>query len=364
MTTATSASAHDGRTKPDDRVLEVVGRWLDLSELERRMFSALVQELTKSSELVEDSTSDLSRRFQELAAVAQAQMQKMETIITVARSIEVDGQAVPIGQAMLDVEGVLLKVIETILSVSKHAMRMVYALDDTTRDVEAAQQCAVQIEAINRQTRYLALNAAIEANRSGAAGSAFGVIALEIKNLSVATAEISQQVRERIGAVARGMRSGQAVLQEIATLDMSEHIHAKARLDGLVAGILAQNQTFKAVLEEAVASSDEMSATIGQLVVGVQFQDRAKQHVAHVIEMLGVLGEAAVSAEQATDAAYPGVFTPGVIDESWLDRILERNTLESVKRRLLVQLTGEQSSKLLADEDATEFASGGDVELF
>ena len=351
-------------TQPDARVMDVIGRWLDLSELERRVFSALAKELNSSSELVESSTQDLSGRFQKLATIAQAQMGRMETIITVAKSIEVNGEAVPIETAMRDVECVLLKVIDTILSVSKHAMRMVYALDATTQDVESAEQCAVQIEAINRQTRYLALNAAIEASRSGTAGGAFGVIAHEMKDLSLATEETSRQVRDRISAVAHGVRTGQAVLQEIATLDMSEHIHAKARLDSLTAGIIAQNQSFKAVLTAAAASSAEMATTIGQLVVGMQFQDRAKQHVAHVVEMLGVLGEATISAEEASWAAYPGAFQVGTINATWLDRILEKSTLASVKQRLLIQLTiGEKEAQPAHENNQPEDASG-DIELF
>jgi methyl-accepting chemotaxis protein len=341
----------DPLTDPGGPARALLSRWLDLSELERRAFVALTRELIESSDLVEVSTLDLSERFQSLAAIAHSQVSRVEAIIEVARFVRVDGETVALDQAMHTVEDVLLKVIETILSVSKHAMRMVYALDDVTRDVESAEQCATQIEKINTQTRYLALNAAIEANRSGHAGAAFGVIAHEMKALSQATEETARQVRDRISLVARGMRNGHKVLQEIATLDMSEHILAKQRLDSLLAGILAQNREFGSVLGEAAASSADMARTIAQMVMSIQFQDRTKQHIAQVVDALNVLGEGNASVARATLAAYPDMPRDGGVDADLLARILERQTLGGMKQRVL--------ALLLAPPDATHGAADG-----
>ncbi|MEJ0049059.1 MAG: methyl-accepting chemotaxis protein [Rhodospirillales bacterium] len=322
----------------------------------------LARELTVSSDLIETSTIELSDRFQTLAVIAQAQTGRVDQIIAVSESITVAGEAVPLSAAMHAVEEVLLNVIDTILSVSKHAMRMVYALDDVARDVTAAEECAVQIEKINHQTRYLALNAAIEASRSGDAGAAFGVIALEMRDLSQATERTSRQVRDRISAVARGVRNGHQVLEGIATLDMSEHIMAKERIDGLIAGLIAQSKSFNAVLAETAESSGEMARTISQLITGMQFQDRTKQHISHVVDALRVLEEGAVAAQQATCTAFPGMFQPGSIDAGQLARIIENQTLGAMKQRVLTRLLSGGSD----DDDAVEAdtVEGGDIELF
>ena len=96
---------------------------------------------------------DLSERFQALAVLAQAQMGRVEAVISIANTIEVAGEAQRVDLAMRSVEDILRKIIETILSVSKHAMRMVYALENVKRDVDAAELCVVEIEKINTQTR-------------------------------------------------------------------------------------------------------------------------------------------------------------------------------------------------------------------
>ena len=342
--------------------IELLGRWLELSELERRTFLALIRELRVSSDLVETSTLDLSNRFRKLASIAQTQMGRVETITSIARSIDVRGEAVPLDAAMRSVEDVLIKVIDTILSVSKHAMRMVFVLEDVTRDLAGSEQCLVQIETINTQTRFLALNAAIEAERSGEAGAAFGVIAREMKDLSHATATTSKDVHDRIAAIARGVRSGHAVLQEIATLDLSEHIMAKERIDDLLAGIIAQNQAFTTVLADTMQSSSEMAGTIGLMITGMQFQDRTKQHIAQITDALGVLEDATQSMQCATRAAFPSLFEVGSIDEAWLHRMVSMQTLGAVKQRMLTQLLTDVENDGGGIHGASE--PDDDIELF
>jgi len=344
--------------------LELIKRWLELSELERRAFVALARELTVSSELVERSTLDLSERFQTLAQIAQGQVGRVDQVIAVASALSVDGEAVSLDAALQSVEVTLRKAIETILFVSKHAMRMVYTLDDVAGHVAAAEQCSGQIELINRQTRYLALNAAIEANRSGAAGGPFSVIAHEMKQLSQATEATAVQVRERISSVAFGVRQGHDVLREIATMDLSENILAKDRIDSLLAGIARQHSAFHAILADTAHSSTEMANTIGQLITGIQFQDRTKQHIAQVIETLGVLEDGTVAAQLATDTAFPGMFAPGSIDSTALRRIIEKQTLGAMKERLLNRLLDGGDGAAQADDMHDSADDGGDIELF
>jgi methyl-accepting chemotaxis protein len=364
---ASDSAADPPPARDGGGAMDLLGRWLDLSELERRVFLSLARELTLSSDLVETSTLELSERFQRLATLARAQIGRVDEISAVAKSIHVNGEVVPLDSAMRSVEDVLRKVIETILQVSKHAMRMVYALDDVSRDVVKAEKCVAQIEAINRQTRYLALNAAIEANRSGTAGAAFRVIASEISDLARATNEASAQVRERIGSVAAGIQSGHKVLHEIATLDTSEHIVAKERLSALIGGVMAQSRTFAVVIGDTATASAEMAGTIGQLIMGMQFQDRTKQHIAHVVDVLKTLEEGTVALQAESRAAFPGAFDARVLDAAQLHRLVERQTLGEVKQRLLNDLfDGRTEASEAAPPPRAETAAddGDDIELF
>ncbi len=193
-------------------VESLIGRWLELSELERRAFAAMARELTATSSVIENSTIDLSQRFQTLAENARAQVSRVEAIAATARSIEVGGQKVALTEATHFIEDVLVKVINTVLAVSKNAMRLVYSLDDVTLEVKGAGQCVVELQAINRQTRFLALNAAIEATRAGKTGAAFAVIARELKDLSNQTDTTVSSVSNRIVSISS---SGNRVVRDL-----------------------------------------------------------------------------------------------------------------------------------------------------
>ena len=347
--------------------IDLVRRWRELSELERRAFGALIAELNNSSELVEKSTLDLSARFQELAGIAESQVARTDLIIATASAIELQGGPVPLNQALAIVETTIRQAVETIVYVSKHAMRMVYTLDDVARDVAEAAQCSGQIEVINRQARYLAINAAIEASRSGAAGAAFSVIANEMKALSHATGQTAEQVRDRIQRVTDGVKRGHDVMRSIATMDLSENIMAKERIDDLLAGIKAQHGRFDTILADAAQSSNAMAATVVHLITGVQFQDRTKQHIAQVIDTIAALAESAAAIQAATDSAFPGLMQPGGLDQAALDRMLDRQTLGDMKIRLLARLLDDGSAPQhpsATDDARFEDPGAADIEMF
>lgn len=350
-----------------EAVQSLLGRWLELSELERRAFAAMARELTATSSVVEHSAIDLSERFQTLAELARAQAARVQAVTATACSIRVGTQDVAMSEATHFIEEVLVKVINTVLAVSKNAMRMVYSLDDVAREVEGAGKCVNELQVINRQTRFLALNAAIEAQRAGKNGAAFEVIAREIRELSNQTEKTVGNVSGRIGSITTSVGHSHDVLREIATVDMSEHIIAKERLDALLTGIMAQNADFTAILSETADASTALSATIAPLVMGLQFQDRTAQYLAHVIEALGTLGEAGEALCQATHNAVPGTFAEGEVDRTWLERLVDKQTLGAVRKRFLAQLVNDTTTVEgdVSPSHAPETsASGGEIDLF
>ena len=173
-------------------------------------------------------------------------------------------------------------------------------------------------------------------------------------------------VSTRIRAIDNSVRRSHEVLREIATVDMSEHILAKQRLDALLTGIVAQNANFTSILSETADASTALSATIAPLIMGLQFQDRTAQYLAHVIEALGTLGEAGDALRQATHQAAPEAFNEGEVDRALLERLIDKQTLGAVRKRFLAHLINDAAEVDVAtptshDPDAAE---GGDIDLF
>ncbi len=76
--------------------------------------------------------------------------------------------------------------------------RLTDSMDDISRGSEKTFQIVKNIDEIAFQTNLLALNAAIEAARAGEAGAGFAVVANEVRNLSMRSAEAAKNTADLI----------------------------------------------------------------------------------------------------------------------------------------------------------------------
>jgi methyl-accepting chemotaxis protein len=100
----------------------------------------------------------------------------------------------------------------TAVTQGQEAGRGVGALSDALQRVD---DIAAVITTIAGQTHLLALNASIEAARAGDAGRGFAVVATEVKELSKATADATDQVRSIVSGIHEGSARASAAIREI-----------------------------------------------------------------------------------------------------------------------------------------------------
>jgi methyl-accepting chemotaxis protein len=159
-------------------------------------------------------------------------------------------------------------------------LRTLVELNDQMKGMTA------EVTRIAQQTHLLALNAAIEAQRVGDAGLAFGVVALEVRelaNLSGSTGKRMSQVADQVrDAIAGAFALAEANVEIEGSMVQDANAKVHAVLDDLlelVSGV--QN------------SSDELGAAAGGIkdeiegaLVQFQFQDRISQTLEHVRECI------------------------------------------------------------------------------
>ncbi len=346
---------------------QLLGQWIGFADLQRHTMEVLRSEIERTSELVEDSTLDLSRRFRELAETAREQSHRVDEIVAMARFVEIDGIKVPLDELVTNMQQIIGEMIANIVNLSKKAMSMVYLLDDVQKDVTELEKSITDIDGINRQTNFLALNATIEASRAGEAGRTFAVVANEVRTLSKTTSALAQRMRDKITAVVKGVRQGHDILRTIANTDMSPQMLAKERVDKTMDSLVDQTNHFQTVLEGTAASSDELSTVIGRMVTGMQFQDLTKQRLEHVADSMTVMSGGLEDLVARTRAAIPDhIEIP--FPQEWIDQLLGRYTLTEMRqrfvRRLLLEGTALDEHGILDVSTEPTQSSGGDVELF
>lgn len=357
-------------TNEDGRIAvtaDLLSTWLGFADVQRRTLDVVQSELNRTSRHVEDATLDLSDRFRQLAAKALDQSERVERIVELAGSVAIDGERVPMDQLVVGMQDMITDMVSNIVTLSRHAMSMVYLLDDVQKDVADLEKSIADIDTINRQTNFLALNATIEASRAGEAGRTFAVVAQEVRHLSHSTSELAGRMRSKVTAVVKGVRNGHDILRQIANTDMSPQMLAKERVDKTMDSLVEQTAHFQSVLETAATVSSDMSSTIAHVITGMQFQDLTKQRIEAINDSLAIMSAGLNDLETRIRAEVP----PGVgtsEPQEWLNHLLDRFTLSEMRerfvRKLLLEGTALDENGVLDVDAGAGDSSGGDIELF
>ncbi|CCD85472.1 conserved hypothetical protein [Bradyrhizobium sp. ORS 285] len=269
---------------------------------------------------------------------ADQQTRRVESLSKLAMGIEVDGEAVAIDRIAGLLEETLSDVVEKILLLSKDAMSMVYALSELNANVNRVDSCMEELNKINKVTNMLALNARIEAERAGTAGAAFRVVAGEVRELSGATQRLSVDMDAELKAVTEGIANGHATLQRVATIDMSQNLMAKDRLEVLMNALIQRSGNLTEVVGEAMKEAEVISADVAGMVTGIQFQDRTRQRLEHVVDTLRVVDEALDELKTTTAETLDTPVVETTSDNEWVKAMLDRFTLGEMRSRFVAQI--------------------------
>lgn len=107
------------------------------------------------------------------------------------------------------------------------------------------------IREISEQTNLLGLNAAIEAARVGEQGAGFGVVATEVRKLSVNTKEATKTIEDSLSTVQHSI------------LQMEQEIEAIADSSSAQAELVTQ---FSELIERLNETSSEMEKFISSIL--------------------------------------------------------------------------------------------------
>lgn len=352
----------------DPQIKFFVDSIISEDELYIRALETTVSELPKTIVLIEKSALEISDKFRTLASSSYTQAETIEKFISLSTSLEYDGKRLSLTEAFNIISVTISNAIEKILFVSKMSMAMVYSLDDAMELVTEIEQYISHVQKITKQTSLLSLNATIEASRAGEAGKGFAVVASEVKSLSKGIEELATGMKEKISGIVNSVKGSHKILEEIATIDMSDNIMVKESISSLLNSVIRQNDQLSKVLQEAMDSSRSAADSISAMIVGMQFQDRTAQEIQNCLNVIRTvtdklkqrqfaIGREApkINVDKMDAKMFLNLFKLGDLKEAFTEKLVGNSNIEFAEQIGFVKISAESADGGAKDDDVELF---------
>lgn len=282
------------------------------------------EELSGICTEVSDSSSQLSKTVEDVAAGATTQAQqttegsvqvgKLSDLIenveeNMGRLFEAAGSVETIEQQGVQVLDVLVDK----TSANNENSKLVHkVMEETSGQADKIKGASEQIRGIASQTNLLALNASIEAARAGEAGRGFAVVATEIGNLAQETNLLTNEIEAVVHELLDKMKEAvdNIALMEQTTVEQSESVEqTRSKFEEITSTILQMEQKCNIladstkemkesrksiidVINDLSALSEENAACMEEASASVNLQNTSITKLATSGQEVAVLAEA------------------------------------------------------------------------
>lgn len=344
----------------------ILREWIRFSQLQLGAMDLINKELSETAKTIENGTLTLNEKFKELAKKSLEQGERVQNLSNMANSLSVEGQEMSLAESLGLINKAIDDATDKILFVSKKAMSMVYCLEDAQKNLSVTESFIGRVQKITKQTNLLALNATIESARAGDAGKGFEVVAEEVRGLSREIAKLSDEMSLRIGEVVGSVQNSYVTLNEVATVDMSDNILVKEKIDLIMQGIIDNNIKYTNFMNENAKASKETSNVISGMTMQMQFSDRASQYINNIVNILRIIMNETGDHKEKAISEYGLKVAKNDVDMNIVDKMLNTLTLSQLKKELLLFLQKEGyiiNADAIGHSELSSESSGEDVDV-
>jgi methyl-accepting chemotaxis protein len=181
-----------------------------ITRLVTKALDKVIIGLTNGSEHIVHAANEVSGSSQELARGASEQASAIEETSSMLE--ELSATTKNNAEGATEADRLMGETSHTVERTNASMLELTQSIQEIATASEEAQKIIKTIDEIAFQTNLLALNAAVEAARAGEAGAGFAVVAEEVRNLAMRSAEASRNTADLIEGTVRKVREGQTIV--------------------------------------------------------------------------------------------------------------------------------------------------------
>lgn len=246
---------------------------------------------------IDSSRTQMETAVERLTETFGGIVEHLDSVLTSSSEALHDGQGGAFDRSRQRLDDVV-DTLDQALTAKRESLAELHSLLSLNQEL---RQMSHEVTRIAAQTNLLALNAAIEAQRAGAVGASFGVVALEVRQLADRSQNTSARMVDNVDRVAAAITSVLTAAESSAEREGNSVTHAngevQAVLDDLM-GTLSRMRDSSQQLEQAAVG---IRGEIADSLVSLQFQDRVNQMLEHLRD--NILRFPELAADAAAGAA-------------------------------------------------------------
>lgn len=197
-----------------------------------------------------------------------------------------------LGSVLQSSEVALMGLVSSLKTSMDEQHALVAEMSNLTSITDELKTMGDEVAGIASQTNLLALNAAIEAARAGEHGRGFAVVADEVRTLSTRSGETGVRMGKRIKQVNDLLKAAFQTMEEISEKGNKSVVISDQTIHQVIGEFRAFGERLFQASEILTTESNHVREEIEQVLISLQYQDRARQILEHVMaDMKKLLGE-------------------------------------------------------------------------
>ena len=274
------------------------------------------KQIDNVSEQIKDAINDMSSTFSVLTSDLD---EGLDNAYRSTEEVRLDNQvgSTKISDIFEQDKEALEAIITTLSETQNSKRQLIEKFKDFKQFTQKLESMSEQVANNSRMTNILSLNARVEAARSDRSGQGFAVVAQEVRDLSISSAEIGKGISELVANFSKAMTSVIDLAEENAEHDEKVLSSSQKSINDVMT-------RFKGITSSMAESNVDLHRTgtkihneISDVLISLQFQDRVTQILEHISEHMAGLRN---HAEENNDDL-----------ESWLEIMRSTYTTEEQK---------------------------------